>query len=407
MDRHFKYIPVCFLFFLLACLVLPGRAAEVELPGPTPTLTYKVVASYPHDPDASTQGLVIDKGFLYESTGLYGKSSLRRVDLQSGDVSQLHKLPSRFFGEGVTVFGNRIIQLTWKSQVGFVYEKNSFKQQRVFSYPGEGWGITHDGKNLIMSDGSATIRFLNPETFAEERRINVTDEKGPVTLLNELEYVKGTIFANVWKTDRIALIDPETGKVTGWLDLVGILPEESQGKGDIGVLNGIAYDADNEALYITGKRWPLLFRIEPSLNRGKLMPIQQQIFALLVSALVFVIVIDMVRKRRLREEYSVLWLATSVVMFVLVLRYEWLVALTAFIGAGLATTTLFIFAFIFLMLLSVQFCIKISQLTDQVKNLSQENALMKLEIENLVLSAPSIYNKDQTTDRGAASEENS
>ena len=405
MLRHFKYIPIYFLFFILACLVLPGRSAEIELLDPTPTFTYKVIASYPHDPDASTQGLVIDNGILYEGTGKYEKSSLRRVDLQSGEVLQLHKLPSRFFGEGVTVFGNRIIQLTWKSQLGFVYEKDSFKQQRVFKYPGEGWGITHDGKNLIMSDGTDTIRFLNPETFEEERRINVADERGPVAWLNELEYVKGTIFANVWKTDRIALIDAKTGKVTGWLDLTGILPKKSQSRRDIGVLNGIAYDADNEALYITGKHWPMLFQIEPSLNRGKTMPIQQQIFALLVSVLVFVIVVDMVRKRRLREEYSVLWLATSVVMFVLVLRYKWLVALTAFIGAGLATTTLFIFALIFLMLLSVQFCIKISQLTDQVKNLSQENALMKREIESLVLSGSSIYNKDQATNRGAASGE--
>ena len=220
------------------------------------------MASYPHDSEASTQGLVIDNGVLYEGTGSYGKSSLRRVDLQSGEVLQLHKLPSQFFGEGVTVFGNRIIQLTWKAGVGFVYEKSSFKQVQVFKYPGEGWGITHDGKNLIMSDGSATLRFLNPETFEETRRINVADASGPVALLNELEYVNGTIYANVWKTDRIALIDPETGKVTGWLDLTGILPQGSQNKKQTGVLNGIAYDADNEALYITGKLWPMLFRIE-------------------------------------------------------------------------------------------------------------------------------------------------
>jgi glutamine cyclotransferase len=179
----------------------------------------------------------------------------------------MHTLPSQFFGEGVTVFGTRIMQLTWKSGVVFVYDKSSFKLLRIFSYPGEGWGITHDGKNLIMSDGSATLRFLNPETFEEDRRINVADESGPVAMLNELEYVKGTIYANVWKTDRIVLIDPETGKVTGWLDLTGILPKESQSKRYIGVLNGVAYDSGNEALYITGKLWPQLFRIEPFTNK--------------------------------------------------------------------------------------------------------------------------------------------
>jgi glutamine cyclotransferase len=210
--------------------------------------------------------LVIDNGVLFEGTGIYGKSSLRRVDLQSGKILQMHQLPSQLFGEGITVFGNNIIQLTWKAGVGFVYDKNSFKLLRIFKYPGEGWGLTQDGKNLIMSDGSSIIRFLNPETFEEERRINVSDAGGPVARLNELEYVKGTIYANVWKTDRIALIDPETGKVTGWLDLKGILPENSQSMKHIGVLNGIAYDAGNESLYITGKLWPLLFQIEALTN---------------------------------------------------------------------------------------------------------------------------------------------
>ena len=267
MRRLFKLIPVFFLVFVLAGTVLLGGYEKNDLAVQAPALPCKIITSYPHDPHAYTQGLVIDNGNMYEGTGIYGKSSLRRVDLQSGKVLQLHKLPSQLFGEGVTVFGNKIIQLTWKAQIGFVYEKSSFKLLQIFRYAGEGWGITHDGENLIMSDGSATIRFLNPETFEEERRITVSDETGPVASLNELEYVKGTIYANVWKTDRIALIDPESGKVTGWLDLTGILPEKSQSAMNIGVLNGIAYDAGNDALYITGKLWPLLFQIEPFIKR--------------------------------------------------------------------------------------------------------------------------------------------
>ena len=266
MHRHLKHIPLYFLFFVLVGIVLSARGEKTESAGPAPTLTYKIIRSYPHDPDAYTQGLVIDNGVLYEGTGIYGKSSLRKVDLQSGRVLQLHKLPPQFFGEGVTVMDNRVIQLTWRAHVGFVYEKSNFKLERIFKYPGEGWGITHDGKNLIISDGSAFLRFLNPETFVEEKRINVTDEHGPVPLLNELEYVEGTIYANVWKTDRIALINPETGRVKGWLDLSGILKKEDKSKGNKGVLNGIAYDADQKALYITGKLWPLLFQIEPLLH---------------------------------------------------------------------------------------------------------------------------------------------
>jgi glutamine cyclotransferase len=264
---HFKRIPVYFLGLVLVGSLLLGGCGLNDLADPVPTLSYKIMRTYHHDPDAFTQGLVIDMGVLYESTGNYGKSTLRRVDLSSGDILQLYALPAQFFGEGITVFDNKIIQLTWKSGVGFVYEKNSFTLLQIFRYPGEGWGITQDGKNLIMSDGSSTIRFLNPETFEEERRINVTDESGPVTLLNELEYVRGTIYANVWKTNRIALINPETGKVTGWLDLTGIMTKELPQKKDSGVLNGIAYDSGKEALYITGKNWPLLFQIELLINK--------------------------------------------------------------------------------------------------------------------------------------------
>lgn len=264
---HFRHILLFFMVLTPAVILLSGGCGEIEPAPAVPVFSYKIITSYFHDPDAFTQGLVIDNGVLYESTGEYGKSSLRRVDVQSGEILQKHTLPSQFFGEGITVFGNRIIQLTWKSQVGFIYDKNSFKLLQVFRYPGEGWGITHDGKNFIMSDGSSILRFLNTETLEEEKRINVTDGSRPVALLNELEYVKGTIYANVWKTDRIALINPETGKVKGWLDLAGILPKEPLRTRHIGVLNGIAYDSDTEALYITGKRWPFLFQIEPLLSK--------------------------------------------------------------------------------------------------------------------------------------------
>jgi len=264
MSWLYKYISKCLPLIVLTGLILLsfGGCAKIGMQRGIPVLSFRTVHTYPHDPTAFTQGLVIDNGVLYESTGLYSRSSLRRVDLESGKILQQHNLPPQYFGEGITVFGSRIIQLTWKFGVGFIYDKNTFEPLGSFTYPGEGWGITHDGKSLIMSDGSATIRFLNPNTFAEERRINVADETGPVPLLNELEYVRGTIYANVWETNRIALIDPGTGKVKGWLDLTDILPEESLSNRPPGVLNGIAYDADKEAMYITGKLWPLLFHIE-------------------------------------------------------------------------------------------------------------------------------------------------
>jgi glutamine cyclotransferase len=247
----------------------PVRADNSEPPGNIDTFTYRVIASHPHDPDAFTQGLVIDDGVLYEGTGINGKSSLRRVDLETGKVLQLQALPAQFFGEGITLFGDKIIQLTWKSRYGFVYDKNSFKLLRVFAYPFEGWGITHDGKNLITSDGTAVLRFITPHTLAQQRSITVTDGNKPVALLNELEYVGESIYANVWKTDRIAIIEPDTGKVTGWLDLAGILP---QGKRSVAVLNGIAYDAGQEALYVTGKLWPEIFEIEPVRVKAKSTP---------------------------------------------------------------------------------------------------------------------------------------
>jgi glutamine cyclotransferase len=183
------------------------------------------------------------------------------VELASGDVLQIRKLPDHLWGEGITIFDERIIQLIWQSGVGFVYDKDSFELLEEFSYPTEGWGITHDGKRLIMSNGTSTLHCLDPETFEETGRIEVCDQDGPVTRLNELEYVQGEIYANVWQTDRIARIAPDTGEVTGWIELVGILSPEDRGE-PVDVLNGIAYDAENDRLFVTGKLWPRLFEIE-------------------------------------------------------------------------------------------------------------------------------------------------
>ncbi|MBN1357641.1 glutaminyl-peptide cyclotransferase [Candidatus Bathyarchaeota archaeon] len=221
--------------------------------------TYEVINVYPHDPDAFTQGLNIEDGVLYEGTGLNGESTLRRVDLETGDVLQTYALPEEFFGEGITVFGSKIIQLTWQSQKGFVYDKQSFALLEEFSYSTQGWGITTDGTRLIMSDGTANLYFLDPETFEITGQIEVHDEE-PVIRLNELEYINGKVYANVWQTDKIVIINPDTGQVTGWIDLTGIYTPENSNSNN--VLNGIAYDAKNDRLFVTGKRWSQLFQIE-------------------------------------------------------------------------------------------------------------------------------------------------
>ena len=222
---------------------------------------YTVVRSYPHDPQAFTQGLEYVDGFLYESTGLIGRSGIRKVNLATGEVLQVQPLDARHFGEGITVWKNRIVQLTWQSEIGFVYDRQTFKQQRTFQYSGEGWGLTHDGTRLIMSDGSAsgTLRFMDPDTLRQVGTLVVRDGTAPVAHLNELEYVKGQIYANVWQTERLAIIAPKTGKVTGWVDLRGLLdPREA---GNVDVLNGIAYDAAGDRLFVTGKLWPRIFEI--------------------------------------------------------------------------------------------------------------------------------------------------
>ncbi len=238
----------------------------------TPEYTYSIVNVYPHDPDAFTQGLIYHKGVLYESTGGYDKSSLRRVELETGKVLQQITLDKSYFGEGITLWQDRIIQLTWEERIGFVYNRENFKKLRDFTYDTAGWGITYDGQRLIMSDGTNRLHFLAPHTFNEIGSIQVRDRETPVEKLNELEYVNGEIFANVLPTDCIARISPATGRVLGWIDLSGILELESElGEGDLpGELNGIAYDAQGNRLFVTGKCWPKLFEIKlvPEPRRG-------------------------------------------------------------------------------------------------------------------------------------------
>jgi glutamine cyclotransferase len=250
-------------------LIDPVSPLNTPTPIPTPTsnrrattavYTYEIVNTYPHDREAYTQGLIFVDGVLYEGTGRYGQSTLRRVDLETGEILQLHRLPLELFGEGVTIFGDKIIQLTWKANIGFVYAKDTFELEREFNYPTEGWGITHDGQRLIMSDGTSTLYFWDPATLAEIGQVQVYDDNGPVVKLNELEYIKGEVYANVWQTNRIARINPDTGQVLGWIYLDGLLTAEDLSQ-PVDVLNGIAYDAENDRLFVTGKLWPKLFEI--------------------------------------------------------------------------------------------------------------------------------------------------
>jgi glutamine cyclotransferase len=228
---------------------------------------YRVVNNYPHDPNAFTQGLIFEDGHLYESTGLYGHSSLREVELQTGRVIREYDLPSEYFGEGLTNWGSTLVQITWKSHTGFVYDRRTFRQIRSFHDAGEGWGLTQDGHNLILSDGTATLRFLDPENFQQVKSLIVTDHGKPVQKINELEYIHGEVYANIWFSNRIARISPATGRVLGWIDLSGVIPVVELRSDDC-VLNGIAWDTKNARLFITGKLWPELFeiRVVPSIH---------------------------------------------------------------------------------------------------------------------------------------------
>ena len=240
---------------LLLTDAVQGVAARLS----APTEGYRVVHTYPHDSSAFTQGLAMVDGMLYEGTGLKGRSSVRAVDLVTGRVLQSVKVPDRYFGEGLTDWGGNLIELTWLAHRGFVYDRFSMRLVRTFKYKGEGWGLTHDSKDLIMSDGSPVLQFLDPVTFKVVRTLAVSDGGRPVKELNELEYIHGEIYANVWQTDRIARISPETGGVIAWIDLSGLLGSEPRDGN--AVLNGIAYDQKNDRLFVTGKLWPKLFEI--------------------------------------------------------------------------------------------------------------------------------------------------
>jgi len=244
-----------------AAVVSVIAAGFAATPQQTPVYGYKIIHVYPHDRNAFTQGLEYRGGFLYEGTGLNGNSSLRKVDPESGQVLQEIRLDSKYFGEGITLLDDRIIELTWQNHQGFVYDRNTFQLIRTFDYPGEGWGLANDRRQIYMSDGTAQIRFWNPSAFQEIRRITVHDGPMPIESLNELEYVNGEIYANVWETNRIARIAPADGHVTGWIDLSGLLTPADLAEG-ADVLNGIAYDSLGNRLFVTGKLWPKLFEIQ-------------------------------------------------------------------------------------------------------------------------------------------------
>lgn len=245
---------------LSGCLLQPQGEDSLVPAGMLPHMTYEVVNTYPHDPTAFTQGLIYHAGYLYESTGLYGESSLRKVELETGEVLQRVELPANTFGEGLALWEDRLFQLTWQEGIGFIYALTDFAFLGQFTYPTEGWGLTHDGHQLIMSDGSHRLYFLNPETLQIVGDVEVYNQGQPVERLNELEYINGEVFANVWLTDKIVRIDPASGEAVGWIDLQGILPEDLITP-STDVLNGIAYDPEENRLFVTGKNWPLLFEI--------------------------------------------------------------------------------------------------------------------------------------------------
>ncbi len=271
-----------FLLVLAACgdsQGSPASAASPAEPAPAPApppepppppesdppevFGYRVVREFPHDPRAFTQGLFFHDGFLYESTGLRGESTLRRVELETGEVLEQRALLPQFFGEGAALAGDYIYQLTWEAEIGFVYTREPFRLVREFRYSGEGWGLTFDGEHLVMSNGSDELRFLDPDTLRQVRTLRVTADGEPLPQLNELEWIEGEVWANIWTQDRIARIRPDTGEVTAFVDLTGILPGALRRQyPELDVLNGIAWDPENGRIFVTGKKWPTLFEIE-------------------------------------------------------------------------------------------------------------------------------------------------
>jgi len=253
-------VPISRLKNLIFLSLLSSAVGALAAPA-IPTYDFKVVRSYPHDPQAFTQGLLYRDGFLYESTGLNGKSSIRKVALETGKVLQSKDIPPQYFGEGLTIWKDTLVGITWQTQTGFVFDLATFELRNQFAYPGEGWGLAQNGKELVLSDGSATLRFLDPKTFLEVRRVKVTADGIAVDQINELEVVGDEIYANIWHTNTIARIDQNSGKIVGWIDLGKLYSEAGKGPNSENVLNGIAWDADKNRLFVTGKLWPKLYEI--------------------------------------------------------------------------------------------------------------------------------------------------
>jgi len=249
--------------YFIALLMICTAIGAHETPTIAPTFGVRVVATFPHDPAAFTQGLVIVDGQLFESIGLYGKSALRRVDLPSGTVTQETRLAAEMFAEGVTAWRGQLVQLTWREELALIYTREQLQPVDYFEYHGEGWGITNDGTHWIISNGSAELQWLDPATRRVVRRVTVRDGERPITALNELEWIDGEIWANVWQQDVIARIDPASGAVNSWLNLRDLLPAGARPNRDA-VLNGIAYDAINRRIFVTGKHWSTLYQIEPT-----------------------------------------------------------------------------------------------------------------------------------------------
>lgn len=272
MNRIFSALAILALFTLTACKDTSisastgcGETADAVTSNANSADRYGfcIVNTYNHDSNAFTQGLVYYEGVFYEGTGIRGRSNIRKVEIETGNVLQDRDLADQYFGEGITIWEDQLLQLTWQAQKGFIYDRETFEPEGEFSYPTEGWGLTHDGTHLIMSDGSENLFFLNPDTFEIDhtRTVKVQDNDQDIENLNELEYINGEVWANVWLTDNIVRIDPETGHVIGWLDLAGLKPDDNSGNRDA-VLNGIAYDAEGDRLFVTGKLWSKLFEIQ-------------------------------------------------------------------------------------------------------------------------------------------------
>ncbi len=254
MRRFYAPSPAAAIALVLAMLMPATAPARADTP-------WTLVKSYPHDPRAFTEGLFYLDGNLYESTGMPGVSDIREVRLKDGKVLRSTRLAPQYFGEGIVNWADRIVSLTWRHREGFTWRRADFAQLSSFRYEGEGWGLTQDGRQIIMSDGTAQLRFLDPQTLEEKRRITVTWNGKPVPLLNELEYVRGEVLANIWFSNRIARIDPASGAVIDWIDLSSIAGKMNAEAGDQAVLNGIAYDARTDRVFVTGKYWSKLFEI--------------------------------------------------------------------------------------------------------------------------------------------------